>query len=124
MTQQISRPTIPADDLVVHELFQRYSCDSSYEVRNILSATPRLAGTLRQLPEQVKRVFGREHPLRLRISSDPETPAEKEIVVYISVESDSDTAWSEAEGRLRRLHSEWLMRLPREDTRLINLEVE
>ena len=124
MTQQIVRPTIPIDDLAFRELSRDYSFDSPNEVRNLLSASPRLAVTLRQLPEQVRRVFGRERPLHLRVSSDPETPSEKEFVVYIAVESETEDEWNEVEGRIRRLHSEWLMRLPREDTRLINLEVE
>ncbi len=74
---------------------------------------------LEAAPDYVEQKFGTKLPLRLRVFRDREEPSCAELVVEIVTGGIGSEAWDAADTRLRRLHEQWLVTLPRDVTRSI-----
>ena len=105
-------------------LTDHYAMEDQEAVRLFLVAHPPTVDLLMELPAQVKRIFGREVPIRLAIYTDHEEPQSRDLYIILHADISTNAALDEAENNLRRLHKEWLVHLPRSTTRNMNFDLE
>ena len=101
-----------------------YTFKDQEQVRQFLEANPLAPTLLQEASVPLSRVFGAETPIRLEVVSEPEFPQQRQLCALIMADMGTPEKAEEAEQRLRRLHEEWLIHLPRAHSGNVHFDVE
>ena len=125
MAQQTMHTLIDAPGPMSIEALEKfYTISEVKQISQFLEENAHLMSLLLEAPGHIGAIFGSHVPLRLQLCIDPEYAKDRELFVWLRVEPNTETAWSEADNKLRRLHSDWLITLPRQITHDLYFDLE
>ena len=101
-----------------------YTISGAEQISRFLEENVHLMPLLLEAPGHIGAIFGPHVPLRLQLCIDPEYAQDRDLFVWLRIQPNAQTAWSEADKKLRRLHSDWLITLPRQTTRYVSFDLE
>ena len=121
---ELQPPAAKTSSLDMDALPSIYTFKDREQVRQFLEANPPALFLLQEAPVHLFSVFGAGTVVLLEVVSDPEFPQPRSLWALIRTDMGTPQKVEEAEQRLRRLHEEWLIHLPRAHSGSVHFDVE
>ena len=121
---ELQPPEAKESSLDMETLPALYTFKEREQIRQFLESNPLALTLLQEAPVRLTSLFGEGTSVCLEVVSDPEFPQSQNLWAFILADIGTSAKMEEAEQKVRRLHEEWLIHLPRPLSGSVHFDIE